>query len=234
MAKNSENLDKKIPATLNEDWWLFCDSYLSAAELACREMIDQKYKVFKSKKGEHGPLRFWVYNLYIPMIYNLKHAIEIFLKYFLIVIEDKMPELGKNGHDIEKYLELFKSKHNVELINRAIKGAIKQGKKTRFSLEAAEFETEFHQKWMENMNRLVIKYFKCEDIISKIGNFSLIDRLNDGFRYPVNQLGVSLNYSELIGKINKEDIKIVLKDIYELKNDFNSLRFMIEVNQDIK
>ncbi len=230
-----KTIKQKVKQQHKEDWWLFCDNYLSLAGLACREIIHQKYPMFWSdKKGDIGPPKYWPYNLYISAIYNLKHSIEIFLKYFLIILEDKFPEIGKNGHDIKKYLELFNSKYKVENINKAIKKAYEDKKESRYALETAERETEFSEEWVKNVAKISLKYFNCEDIKDKISGFDLKDISNDGFRYPKNKLTVELNYSDIVYKITKDDVKEVLKDIGELENAFNSLRFLIDVYYDIK
>lgn len=232
----SKQLQKnKIKQTQKEDWWLFCDNFLKISELACKEMIHQEYSMGWSKqKGHVGPKEFWPHNLYISAIYNLKHSIEIFLKYFLIIIEDKFPEVGKDGHNIEKYLDLFQDKYKLDLINKEIKKAYKDKKDSRYSLDTAEMETQFSEEWFNNIASISLKYFKCEDLKEKIKFFDLKDVSNTCFKYPKNDLSIELNYSEIINQITKEDIKKVLNDIYELKNAFNSLRFLIEVYYDIK
>ncbi|HKK54310.1 MAG TPA: hypothetical protein VJ926_02225 [Patescibacteria group bacterium] len=228
---------QKITQENKEDWWLFCDNYLKIASLACKEMLHQKHSVFWTEsRGDVGPPAYWTYNLYIPAIYNLKHAIEIFLKYFLIIIEDKFPEIGKDGHHIEKYLNLFSSKYKIKLINKVIKKVIDQAKEQnvfRYTLEAADIEIEFSEEWMKNIAKISLKYFNCEDIKNKITDFNLKDISNDSFRYPKNKLIIELNYSSLVHKITKDDVKKVLKDIGELENAFNSLRFILDVYNDI-
>ena len=63
----------------NTNWARFCLNYLNIAELTCTELI-----LFKESKLEETPERndvlFEIQNLYIPIIYNIKHSIEIFLK----------------------------------------------------------------------------------------------------------------------------------------------------------
>ena len=133
-TKTKQSESQKIPPTLREDWWLFCDSYISIAELACRELIHQRYtQHWDAKRGDIGAKKFWAYNLYVPMIYNLKHSIEIFLKYFGRVVEDNIPEYS---HDIEKNLELFQKKHNVNKINQAVKKAYSEKRGSKYSLDA--------------------------------------------------------------------------------------------------
>lgn len=231
---DTESKKKNVPQKLREDWWLFCDNYLSIAELACREMYSQKYFFFEERGKPFGGKRFWIYNLYISMHYNLKHSIEIFLKYFILILDDKIPEFGKNGHDIEEYLKRFQQRHNVEKINAVVKKAFNDKKLSRYSLDYADIETEFHEEWVEHIARLSIKYFKCEDIKEKVKYFTFRDIANDGFRYPKNKMGVDINYSELVHSITKEDIQVVLSDIYELRNAFNSLRFLIETYHDVE
>lgn len=220
---------RKIKPTLKEDWWLFCDGYLKLAELSCKEMIDQKYSMFQNR--ERGPNAFWIYDLYIPTIYNLKHSIEIFLKYFCIILTDQIPDLD---HNIEKFLSIFTEKSQLTKINKIVKKAYADKKESRYSLSTAEMETNYSEEWLNNLSKITLKYFYCEDVKQKIGKFDLIDVKNDGFRYPLNNLKINLNYSDLVHRIDKKDVAVVLSDIYELKNSFGSLRFLIDVYHDIK
>ncbi len=232
MTKTAKNVKTKVDPSQKEDWWTFCDNYLSIAELACLEMVHQKYDRwwFQNKGGIRG-LKFYPYNLYISAIYNLKHSIEIFLKYFLIAIEEAVPD---KTHNIEDVLELFAKKYKVEEYNKVIKQAFLENRESRYSLSVADMESEFHEEWFQNIAKISLKYFQCEDIKPFIGNFNLKDVLNDGFRYPKNRLEVELEYSKILSKIDKSHVQSVLDDIYELRNAFNSLRFLIEVYHDIK
>lgn len=221
----------KIKSELKEDWWLFCDNYLKIAELACREMIYQKYPNFEQRPD--GPKRFYIYNLYISAVYNLKHSIEIYLKYFYIIIKNQLPK-DLEIHNLEELLHLFNKNYSFELFSEIVKKAYRQKKKSKYALEVAELETEFIEEWVKNIINITLKYFKCEDIKSKIGEFNLEDIMNDGFRYPKNKLKIELNYTEIVNKITKDDVKVVLNDIYELQNAFSSSRFLFEVYDDIK
>lgn len=232
--KNKKLRNKDIESVnvglLKEDWWLFCDNYLKIAELACREMIYQRYSIFE--EIQNGRRAFCIYNLYFSALYNLKHSIEIYLKYFYISIKKQLPK-DIEIHNLDELLKYFNKSYGVEIFNKAINSAYQQKIKSRYSLDAANLETEFSKEWIKNIIKITLKYFKCEDIKSKINIFNLRDLFNDAYRYPKNKLGVNLNYTEIIYKINKDDVKTVLDDIYELENAFNSLRFLFEVYEDI-
>ena len=57
---------------IREDWYILGRSYFDLALLACRELEQDNAKIQK---------------LYIPIIYNMKHAIELYLKYFIVTFQ---------------------------------------------------------------------------------------------------------------------------------------------------
>ncbi len=72
--KNNNNIIQK--STIIDESILFYQSYFFIAELGCQELLDGKHK-----RGIHGfPLPYMRQDLIIPIIYNVKHGIEIFLK----------------------------------------------------------------------------------------------------------------------------------------------------------
>ena len=87
----------------NKDAWLyFSQSYLQIAKLACQELIE-------SKHNKHDDNIFWEYHiedLIIPIIYNAKHGIEIFIKTINLIIDNKYDE----GHNIHKLFDGLKQK----------------------------------------------------------------------------------------------------------------------------
>ena len=137
-------------------------------------------------------------------------------------------------HNSEELIEYFKKHYSVKLFNKIVRDAYQQKRESKYSLQVADLETEFSEKWVENIIKITLKYFRCEDIKLKIGCFDLKDVCNDAFRYPKNELKIELNYTNIVHRISKDDVRIVLKDIYELKNAFNSLRFLFDTYEDIK
>ena len=76
-----------------EDWELFFLGYLSMAKLGCEEMLKEKSD-------------YDIEDLYISTIYNFKHAIEIFLKTIVVILEERKLIKHEETHD---QLETFKS-----------------------------------------------------------------------------------------------------------------------------
>jgi HEPN domain-containing protein len=123
--------------TTDNNWWSFCDNFLSIAKVGCLEMLNQKYPKYEEISKETAP--FWKYNLYVATVFNLKHALEIFLKYLIFILKDEFPKFNnKNGHNIKYLLEIFQNECDLEKIHILITKAIKEKKESRYAIEVAE------------------------------------------------------------------------------------------------
>lgn len=236
MPKNTTQKNNTVIP--EQDWWLFCDSYLSIAELSCREMLFQRYGKYVDANfndfDKNNPRAFHIQNLYISMRYNLNHAIEIFLKSFILVIEKQIPDYKNNGHDISKYLALFQDKIEIEKINNTIRNANQNTKNSPYNLEALNSFTDFSDQWLESVVQISLKYFSLKDIQNKIKEIDLRDYKNDGFRYPENNISASIHYGQITKDTKDYEIKHILSDVKELRISFNNLKFLIYAYQSLK
>lgn len=236
MSKNTTQKNKvAIP---EQDWWLFCDSYLATAELACREMLFQRYGKhmnldFDDNYGNNKKA-FNIQNLYIPMRYNLNHAIEIFLKSFLIVLEKQNPQYRSFGHDIGKCLTSFQDKIQLQRIKQDLKEAYDQAKQSPYNIEIISQISDFSDDWLDSVVKISLKYFHCHDIQVNANQVNLYDEKNDAFRYPDNNIKAKVNYINFVKQLSNYEVRNILSDIRELKVSFGNLKVLIYAYQSVK
>ena len=131
--------------------------------------------------------------LIISVIFNLKHGLELFCKAFTRFINIKIDK-SDHGHDVRMLFQTLKEKLNSN-----------QKYKESLSKEVNELE------------RIVEKYNEMNFLRSYLKeNFSLFDKENEFFKYAEHSVEIKVDYSSLINKISKLDIR-------EIKNDIESV-----------
>jgi len=182
------------------EWHIFGMGYLLISETACEEMIKS---VADGKMIKN--------DLYIPTIYNIKHAIEIFEKLIILIADDKNL-LNQNkdwGHDIKTLFARLKSKIDF-------KGMAKYY--TCNPSDQYLTDIPLIEKTIDECSNLVDKYYHLSFLIEKIGtDFIVEDGINDAFRYPQNNLLIKPKYQKILEKITINDIEQIKNDIIELK-----------------
>lgn len=201
---------------------VFSYRYLELARLACLEMLNQK----------HDP-NFSIENLYIPTVYNIKHAIEIVLKELRIVAEGSYSE----GHDSSKLLDDLERCISFKKINKAQREALSKLQKEPLPKEKEKrierkqqevFLKISPEKSFGKFKNLLLKYHKVEFLKGKIENsYSIEDSQNDAFRYPTNSMSIQLNYEQISKRIKAEDIEQIRKDVDELTSVYLDFALML-------
>ena len=198
----------------NKDRWLYySQSYLEIAKLACMELL-------KSKHGKRGLKSQWKYqigDLIIPIFYNTKHGIEIFIKTISLITSDKK----EKGHDIHKLFE----------------NLIQEFKKVKLQpfedSEGNKITQEMIDNFQNNINKileLVDEFYTVGLLKSKIkGDFLILDTKNDIFRYPDNKASIRINWEEVLPKFTLKDIKELKVKIDEIYRLFNEIGFIITI-----
>jgi len=191
---------------LKNNWTNFGFSFLRTAELSCKEMMHFSNESDRIRR---------VFDYYIPTIFNLKHGIEVFLKCFVVILQEK--ELLEKDHDqmkiFEKLLKLVKDKEVKKRIEE-----VAENNKQRLDWSAAKKRVESIDDKIMALDTLVRRYYNCTFLEDKINNnFSIIDSKNTAFRYPQNNLQMELDYSKILCTINSGDIEKLHGDILELE-----------------
>lgn len=212
----------------NGDWLLFAKSFLNIAELASKEI-----RIRDGRKYFNGTKLIYDEKLFIPIIFNIKHSIEIFLKTLNVTLT--LDKLNKDNHGHNSLDLLKKTRKNFE--KTKAKDIISVIRKAREKYPNDHYLTIAYEDinilasdtklndYFNKLEKLISKYQKCEFIkFENLKNITLNDHKNDAFRYPQNCLELKIDYNELINSINIGDNGIVdeiLNDIKEIKKLFN-------------
>jgi hypothetical protein len=92
--------------TTEFDWVIFAQSYFYIARLACQELLDEKIEKHDKSLSNKIRLPYKISNLYVAIIFNIKHGIEVFLKSLGILDSGEYEE----GHDIYNLFQNLKKK----------------------------------------------------------------------------------------------------------------------------
>ncbi|MFA5618566.1 MAG: hypothetical protein WDK95_17280 [Syntrophorhabdaceae bacterium] len=196
-----------------EDWELFFLGYLSMAKLGCEEMLKEKSD-------------YDIEDLYISTIYNFKHAIEIFLKTIVVILEERKLIKHEETHDqLETFKSFFKTidKNKKDIINTIDKIEASDEVWEMIKLETGK---------MDNLTNKVLELIKKYQTVSflkeKIEQDYLIeDGVNDVFRYPQNKMKIDLNYKDIIKRIGEKDILDLYKDVNTADEVFIKLLLIV-------
>ncbi|MDD5015220.1 MAG: hypothetical protein PHW73_08990 [Atribacterota bacterium] len=101
-------------------WYNYAQSYFLLAHLACQYLSDSNKKYSKAIGSEEvfSSLKYNNRDLIIPVIYNIKHGIESFLKGIMKQLNIPLPHQenkGSKGHDI---VYLYEKIVNHEVMNK--------------------------------------------------------------------------------------------------------------------
>lgn len=181
------------------EWFSFAESYLSIARLTCEEIIEPKHKknYCNEESDELSKQNFVTY--YIPIIYNLRHGIELFIKGILVSlnIDFRIEIKRRDWHNIKKLFMLLEKKKNK--INQL-------------------FEMEEYTKLSDMVN----KYKKFIDWRDEDSN--RVDKKNMLARHPDNE---EIDYFDIIYGINNKAIESI-HGIEEDIRTLNSVYFNIK------
>jgi hypothetical protein len=144
-----------------------------------------------------------------PILYNIKHAIELFIKAISKIFE-------LNDKD-------FENKHDLKILFSKIKIKLNKNHNIQSSIEELE--------------KLIIKYHQNKFIDKKLkNNFSMEDEKNDVFRYPDNKAKIDLNFEKIFSQFKEKDfseeIKNDIQQFYKLFYDIG--REILGINKELQ
>ncbi|MCK9186423.1 hypothetical protein M0P48_03215 [Candidatus Gracilibacteria bacterium] len=167
--------------------------------------------------------------LMIPILFNIKHAIEIFIKTLMKCLGvSSVP----HHHDAEILFNELKKMASQNKIKGTLLRALKKNPNDSDLLLALE-RIDKLPLYIENVEAFIKKYQQCEIIKGKLDNdYTINDDCNSVFRYPESNVGFSLNYESILKKISNKDIEEILKDLeddYGLWGSFKASGYIISV-----
>lgn len=194
-------------------WLSFAQSYLLLAREACQELLDSRTIKHSKAVGVDWHLPYQPVDLFIPIIFNIKHGIEIFLKTLCLISGKKY--IG-DSHDLYQLFNDLKTKIPINLspVND------KDG-----NVVSEEEIRQFPDR-MSTLEKLILKYHHCE-ILNGANKrvINIYDRLNDIFRYPDNKATVEIDFTDIDG----QTIENTLVDIDLIHTTLNRIGYMIEI-----
>lgn len=117
--------DMKKSQQTHYEWLFYAMSFLGLAKIGCKELIDQKYKEKDSLTENYllyGNEESNSRSLLIPIFFNVKHALELFIKGMGVNIDRNYlhtHDLNNLLGDLESRVkELFKSKKNDKVFQK--------------------------------------------------------------------------------------------------------------------
>lgn len=206
------------------DWVQFSQNYLYIARLGCQEILNSKH----SKIDSRSKYSYHASDLFIPIFFNIKHGIEIFIKTLKFILAEKLSKNDKK-HNVSELFDLLKDEIKKHKIVEVIKEEREKNPNSA-NLEVAYNNKVKIPEFLDNLEKLILRYYHCEVLKCKLdANFTIEDLDNTAFRYPENNLKININYDEVLKKITDEDVEDILNDVNVLLKNFNELGFVLTI-----
>lgn len=176
------------------EWFSFADSYLSVAELICKEIISPKHKENFCNEEKDALSKQNIVTYYIPIVYNLRHSIELFIKGIIFSLDMSV----QKEHSIE---DLFTILNNQ---NDNINPLFKMEEYAKLSEMVKKYKNFI--EWKEKKSDIV----DSENQLNRYPDNKKIDYFN--MVYGINDKAIGL-----ICEI-REDIRILSTVYFNIKN----------------
>lgn len=199
LLKDLINAKKRLYSSSSLASWMgFSLAYLDLANQGCKKML-------LSKDSD----KF----LTIPVVYNIKHALEGIVKFFTKLLKNDYDQ----GHDLRKLFRGFKSLCKDKM--------------------SAEDKTEL-EKIISELEYITYKYFNLhiiERYLNPINILSIEDYENTFLRYPEkSKIFLHIDFDDIAKKISEEDVKEIQEDILNTHNLIQDLFSLLKKYQSIE
>jgi HEPN domain-containing protein len=199
-------------------WLEFAQSFLLLAKLACQELEDKR-KNKHNKTTRYDPqeynLPYTCPDLFISIIFNIKHGLEVFIKTIKLLSTDNY----ERGHDIK---ELFDD------LKKTLPKRIKPLKDAEGN-EIKQEDIDAIPNTLEDLENLILKYYHCDFLNENKKVVNIYDEMNDVFRYPENKAKVKID----LDLADENLIKTIHEDIDKIYRLFNNLGYIIDVAKNL-
>lgn len=199
------------------DWAIFAYSYFNIASLACQELLVKRESKHTKSKFEDIKIPYRPGDLYISIVFNIKHGIEVFIKTLGIFAYGQYDEI----HDIQR---LFS-----DATQRIKKLKLKPQKSRTASITQEEIDE--LPKDLKEIEKLVEYFYTLNFLNAKVGsNYMFYDIRNDIFRYPDNNATVRIDWGAILNsQINIKDIEQLLGKLEEVNKLFSQSTYLFSV-----
>ncbi len=201
-----QNFMKKSSKT-HYSWLFYAEGFLGLAEKGCKELIHQNYKDKRSLNDMllYGDKYSQSRLLLIPIFYNIKHAVEIFIK----------------GTDIGLDSKYWHS-HNINYLMGNLESRVKDFVKNENKHQILEK--------IDKVKPIIERYFTCAFLDGLSG---VEDYQNELFRYPESKNRTISKYTDYLKepnvftefhKFDRKKIEHILRDIEQIHELFILIR----------
>jgi len=207
-------------------WSNFVDSFFYFVEVGCEHFLNYHDRVDGSNEDEKIELNFRFCSLYVPVIFNIKHGIELSLKYLIRILDEKN-EKNIYNHSLINNFNLFKS---VVKEKKDIKRFVLGLKSDSYYFDS-KYKAENLEENINDLKSFVSKYYNLEFIQNKELKTSLQkDNFNEFFRFPENKKNKKIDYFELIYGVDFESRRDIFDSFYE---DVKKIKLIIRDLSDV-
>lgn len=205
-------------------WSDFVDSFFYFVEVGCEHFLDYYNQVDDSSENNKIELNFRFCSLYIPIIFNIKHGLELSLKYLIRTLDEKDEKKNIYTHNLEVN---FNSFENIIKEKKDIKSFVLGLKSDSYYFDL-KYKAEKFEEIISCFKRLVFKYYNLEFIKNKKLKTSLQnDNSNEFFRFPENKKNKKIDYFDFVyGEKIESRVDVFnsfYEDVKEIKSIFRDL-----------
>lgn len=196
------------------DWLQYGRSFSVAAQLCCERLLS----------GQEVP-GFDLKYLPISTIYNIKHALEVYLKMIQLLLGQNILK-GPDGHNLH---EIFiQIEEGVKIIDKKVYNYLLNKRDVSKQLEIGNKNLDIWRKGWAKIAVAVETYYHLTFLDNKGFNPNdLQDLKNVIFKYPDAQLWQSNKLNTVLEKITIEDVKIFKKEISEVSDLITELLIIL-------
>lgn len=174
-----------VSSLKRKNWQVFTLSFFNLAAAGC-----QKLESLESLSDEDK-------QMFISIIFNIRHGLEVLIKTFMAIINDEKYRI-ENIHDVESLMEKLQKKITGQKLKKKVKDEL--------------------SKSLSELENFLTKYTAQEYIKPYLQkeNFEILDTQNTLFKYPENSVSIQIDYSEVLAQFTLVDLKNITSDILSL------------------
>ncbi len=195
------------------DWTIFAQSYFLIARLACQELLSEKKE--RHSKSRKLNIPYQPADLYVSILFNIKHGIEVFVKTLSVFSCGEYEE----GHDIKNLFSNARGK--ISKLNLA-------PRQKGFYDDISQDDINASIKDLEKIEEPVLYFFELDFLKQKLGsNFIINDTLNDVLRYPDSKASIRIDWGTVLSyRVQASDIQEILTKLDDLYDLFNKTGYL--------
>lgn len=195
------------------DWVFFAQNYFLISRLACQELLSEREK--KHGKSSNPDVPYQPADLYVPILFNIKHGIEVFIKALGVFAYGEYEE----EHDIKTLFN--NAKKRISELNLT-------PRQEGFYDDVSQDKINATLRDLERIEKLVLYFFELDFLKQKLNScFVINDTCNDVLRYPDNKASIRIDWGAVLNyRVQLTDIKEILAksdNLYELFNETGHL-----------